>query len=157
MSEEEISQLEEEAESLYKKYCQIQNKITDEKKKNIKLSGLEGKYIKYKDELTGITHYCLVDCVAEEHIRFSGFTYRYMIRGIGFRGRFTGYSDDTFFDWDYSYEFHIFDNSLEGFKKKADNIKVITRDEFIEAFGECVNKVSEFNTKKIFQQNIEKN
>lgn len=133
MSEEEISQLEEEAESLYKKYHQVQSRIADEKKKNIKLSGLEGKYIKYKDDLTGITHYCLVDWVAEEHIRFSGFTYRYMIRGIGFRGRFTGYSDDTFFDWDYSYEFHIIDNSSEGFKKKADNIKVITRDEFIEA------------------------
>ena len=152
MSEEEISQLEEEAESLYEKYCQIQNRITNEKKKNIKLSGLEGKYIKYKDELTGITHYCLVDWITEERIQFS-----YMIRGIGFRGRFTGYNDDTFFDWDYSYEFHIFDNSLEDFKKKADSIEIITRDEFIKAFDESLNKVSEFNTKKIFKQNTEKN
>ena len=156
MTEEEIDSLEQEADSLYEQYCKLKDKVTQERRKNINLD-IEGEYVKYKDELSGITHYCLVDWVTEDKMRYTGFTYVYLIRGIGFRGRFTGYSDDTFFDWDYSYEFHIFDNSVKGFKKKVDSIEIISRDEFLKAFGECVNQASEFNTMKVTTHRSEKN
>lgn len=156
MTDEEIDQLEQEADSLYEEYSKLRDKVLQERRKNINLD-FEGQYIKYKDSLSGITHYCLVDWITKDTVRFTRFTYAYMIRGLGFRGRFTGYDDDTFFDWDYSYEFHIFDNSLDKFKEKVNSIEVITREEFLEAFGECMNKASEYNVKKTSVQNAEKN
>lgn len=141
----EIELLEKELDNLLEKTQEVRDKIRDLKLESLNLD-LEGKYIKYHDEW-GWTHYCLVYWVTRDTIRHGNFEYSYMIRGLGFRGEFVGYHDCTSFSWDYNYEFYVYDNDIDKFKKKIEGIEEITRDEFDSVVLEMLGKVSEYHKK----------
>lgn len=124
----EIKKLENRLSDLQEEEKEIIEKINDLKLKEINLD-FENKYIRYQDDF-GITHYCLVDWITKDRIRYSNFAYSYLIRGLGFSGEFLGYSDCTHFYWDYSYEFYLYSNSIDEFKKMIGKIEIITKEEF---------------------------
>lgn len=141
----ELEVLEKELDGLLDREQEIHDKIRDLKLKSLNLD-LEGKYIRYHDDF-GWTHYCLVFWVTKDKIRYGNFEYAYMIRGLGFSGEFVGYHDCTSFSWDYNYKFYIYDNDIDGFKKKIGKIEEITREEFDSVVLEMLGKVSEYHKK----------
>lgn len=148
----EIETLENKLDELITETQEVRKKIRDLKLESLNLD-LEGKYIKYHDDF-GWTHYCLVYWVTKDTIRYGNFEYAYMIRGLGFSGEFVGYHDCTSFSWDYSYEFYIYDNDIDKFKKEIEKIEEITKEEFDSVLLEMLGKVSEYHKK--YQEDPEK-
>ena len=144
MNEKEIKDLEEELDSLYSRGQEIRDKISKLKLQEINLD-FTGKYIKYSNH--GTTHYCYVDWVTKDTVRFGNFKYSYMIRGLGFSGVFSGYHDCTGFKWDYEYEFYIYSNSIDEFKEKVLKIEVIEESEFNNTLLECLEELKKYHEK----------
>lgn len=140
--EKTIEELEQERNKLYDKIHAIDNKIREKKIDEINLN-YEGKYIKYKSDF-GTEHYCYVTDIMRDRFSFPNFDVRYLIRGLGFNGDFTGYGDATNFYWSYWYEFNIYAQTVDEFKKKTDSIVEITKEEFDKEFYAHVENVMDY-------------
>lgn len=138
-----IEELEKERVELYDKAHEVERKIREKKLNDLNID-YEGKYIKYKDDYE-IEHYCYVTTIMKDNCVYHNFDISYMFRGIGFDGEFTGYGDATSFSWSYWYEIYIYAQTPEDFKKKAEGIKEITKEEFDRAFYDHVEKLLEYN------------
>ena len=145
ITNKEIEKLEKERDELYNKAHEISDKIKDLKIKEVNLNGFEGKYIKYEDE-EGFPEYMHVNWVTKETLRHSNFDYSYMLRGLGFYGEFTGYGDATQFFWSYWDEIYIYGDG-DDFKEKVKKIKIITKEEFDEAFEKVLEQVKHYHYK----------
>lgn len=141
--EKTIEELEKEREELYDKAHEIEDEIRERKINEINLD-YKGKFIKYTNDF-GIEHYCYVTTIMKDKYAYPSFNISYLIRGLGFDGEFTGYGDATNFFWSYWYEFYIYAQDVEEFRKKTANIKEITKEEFDQAFKSQVKNLLEYN------------
>lgn len=141
--EKTIEELERARRELYDKAHEIEDEIHQRKIEEINLD-YEGKFIKYKGDF-GVEHYCYVTTIMKDKYTYPSFNISYLIRGLGFDGEFTGYGDATSFYWSYWYEFYIYAQDVEEFKKKTANIKEITKDEFDQVFKTKVKNLLEYN------------
>lgn len=141
--EKTIEELEKEREELYDKAHEIEEEIRAKKINEINLD-YEGKFIKYVD-MFGNERYCYVTAIMKDRYAYPEFNICYLIRGLGFDGEFTGYGDATDFYWSYWYEFYIYAQDIEEFKKKTACITEITKEEFDNAFYAKVEKLMEYN------------
>lgn len=147
LTNSEIQALEDKAYELREESSKLFDLAKDMKKKLINLD-FKGKYIRYGDEFDSNPIYMKVDWITEDKIRYARFDYSYMFRGLGFFGEFTGYGDATEFDWSYWFEFYIYGDG-KNFFKKVDKIEEITKEEFDEAFEEMLKSVREYHYKHI--------
>lgn len=141
--EKTIEELEKERRELYDKAHDIENEIRKMKIDEINLD-YEGKFIKYMDTF-GNERYCYVTTIMKDKYAYPNFEISYLIRGLGFDGEFTGYGDATSFYWSYWYEFYIYANDVEEFRKKTEGITEITKEEFDKEFNSQVKKLLEYN------------
>lgn len=139
----EIQELEKKLDSLYDKEQEIRDRLEKLKLQEINLD-FRGKYIKYHSPW-GTTHYCYVDWVTKDTIRFGNFKYAYMIRGLGFSGEFVGYRDCTGFKWDYEYEFYIYSNNIYEFKNEVSKIEVIEKSEFDNTLFKYIGELKKYH------------
>ena len=146
-SMEKIKELEEKSKEYYAKWRETEELIADEKLKKVNLNFI-GKFIKYKDPLDSVWTYLYVRDVFEDRFKYNSQKHSYCIRGVGFCGEFTGYSDATWFGLDFMQDIYVYGNTVEDFKKKIDSIVEISADDFINEFTSQVekagNKFTEF-------------
>ena len=146
-SMEKIKELEEKSKEYYAKWRETEELIADEKLKKVNLNFV-GKFIKYKDPLDSVWTYLYVRDVFEDRFKYDNQKHSYCIRGVGFCGEFTGYSDATWFGLDFMQDIYVYGNTVEDFKKKIDSIVEITVDDFVNEFTSQVekagNKFTEF-------------
>lgn len=141
--EKTINDLNEEKKLLYKQIHEIDDKIRETELSQLHLD-CKGKFIKYKNDF-GIEHYCHVSTIMKDKYTYPEFNICYLIRGLGFDGEFTGYGDETDFNWSYWYEFYIYAQNANEFSKKTENIKEITKEEFNSKFYSYIEKLLEYH------------
>ena len=144
---EKIKELEAQSKEYYDKWRETEAMIADEKLKKVNLDFV-GKFIKYKDPLDSVWTYLYVRDVFEDKFRYESQKYSYCIRGVGFSGEYTGYSDATWFGLDFMQDVYVYGNTVEDLKKKIDSIVEITVDDFVTEFTVQIekagNKFTEF-------------
>ena len=130
---ETIKKLEQESKEYHEKWRETEAKIKEEKLKKLSLN-FTGKFIVYTDTTDDTTTYMYVRTEMEDKIVHPNLPYSYCLRGFGFSGEFFGYSDNTWFDWDYGKEIYIYATSVQEFAAKVDRIKEVSPEEFDKAF-----------------------
>lgn len=142
----EIEELKNKQNSLNDESHKISEQIRELKLKFINLP-YEGKYIKYIDTFDSTPIYMKVDWIRESPEKTDRKNpYSYTFKGFGFFGEFTGYNDETDFDWSYWFEFDITGNDIE-FTNKVKKIEIITKEEFDEAFEQMLEAMKEYHYK----------
>lgn len=148
----EIEALEKEYDAAWEKAHKLGEKLHNLKRQHALPVNLEGLFIKY-DEGTCI-HYVHVDWVYDS-FRYKNFDYGCTIRGFGFGGEFTGYSDATDWRWDYTYEFDIFSSDEEEFRLKIGSIQVIDENEFRLGLDMMLKDIKSFTEKRLNKKDDE--
>ena len=136
---ETLKKLEKECDELYDKWKRAKTALNEERIGRLNLNFI-GKFIKYKDPLNGYTTYMYVRDIYKDTIRFTGQEVSYCLRGFGFDGEFIGYTDCTWFNWDYGTEIYIY-GSYSDFKEKSGLIEEISPEEYKAAFEEHMDNV----------------
>ena len=134
---DEITELEKQADTAWDKYNNLRKEITEKKNELVGLSQWKGKFIKYHDEFFEHTVYMKVDDVMRDKVRHTDKDFSYVLRGIGFEGELTGYQDETWFEWGLWHELYLCGDE-EQFIKQIDYIHEIDEKEFNKKFDEFI-------------------
>ena len=145
--QEKIDELTNKRSELYDKIYEINEEIRQIRLNEIHLD-IEGKFIKYKS-MFGIEHYCYVTDVIFDKlaVEYGNTKFSYLIRGHGFCGEFTGYSDETSFNWSYWHEFNIESTDIDFLKKQVESVEIITKEEFDKEFEKQVSNLIDYKAK----------
>ena len=111
--------------------------LKNEKDKElVKTFDLTGKYITYSKFNDDYIDYLYVDEQFECH-DISGEN-ALMLRGCGFKYRFTEYKDDTYVTYD---QFYAIEIKLDELEEQIKNIKEITKEEYESAFYKMIDDI----------------
>ena len=122
---------------LEKAWEEYQNILNQERESLIKMFDLEGKFIKIGGE-DEIPKYMYVT----SSFQHKGPTneHSFILRGQGFTGIVTEYTDSTFMSWDQFFNHTIYISDLE---REIKNIEIITEEEYNEAFEKLLLEIKQ--------------